>query len=285
MQTYNQKTQKAFIMVITFYEKPGCGGNARQKAALAGLGHMLDVKNLLAAQWDKEELRGYFGAKPVEEWFNYTAPAVKNGSIEPSKMSEEGALEAMMADPLLIKRPLMRIGERKISGFDPKEIETVFGFSVEGAATCTKEDKCLEPSLAIWLESKGFATTDVNAKYKNGDTPLITAAREGLEDVVKELLKAGADVNAKNDDQTNAVWAACFANSPRLVELLADSSANVNNQNVNGATALIYASSAGKEEIVKTLLSKGADKTLATLDGFTAFELASTKNILDALRG
>ena len=44
-------------MLITFYEKPGCGGNSRQKNALVGLGHILDVKNLLAEKWEKGELR------------------------------------------------------------------------------------------------------------------------------------------------------------------------------------------------------------------------------------
>ena len=32
---------------IIFYEKPGCGGNARQKALLLASGHELEVRNLL----------------------------------------------------------------------------------------------------------------------------------------------------------------------------------------------------------------------------------------------
>lgn len=272
-------------MIITFYEKPGCGGNARQKATLAALGHMLDVKNLLAEKWDKRELRVYFGQKQIKDWFNHTAPAVKEGRIKPEEMDEEAALEAMLCDPLLIKRPLMKTKDKKISGFDPQEIEAVFGFSVEAPSTCTKDDKCLEPSLALWLRSKGFKESSLDEKYQNGDTPLIIAAREANLEMVKELIKAGADINAKNNDFTNALWAACFANAYDVIDFLADSKIEINNQNINGATALIYASSAGKEEIVKKLLEKNADKTLVTLDGFSALELSSTKNILDALKG
>lgn len=271
-------------MVITFYEKPGCGGNARQKATLTALGHILDVKNILSEKWDKKELREYFGQKEIKDWFNHTAPAIKEGMVKPAEMNEEAALTAMLCDPLLIKRPLMRIKDKKISGFDPKEIESVFCFNVEAPSTCTKEEKCLEPSLALWLRTKGFKENLLDEKYQNGDTPLIVAAREANLDVVKGLIKAGANINAKNNDLTNALWAACFANAYNVIDFLTDLQIDINNQNINGATALIYASSAGKEEIVKKLLAKNADKTLVTLDGFNALELASTKNILDALK-
>ncbi len=46
-------------MHLTFYEKPGCVGNARQKAVLLAAGHTLDVKDLLNAPHTKEDLRFY----------------------------------------------------------------------------------------------------------------------------------------------------------------------------------------------------------------------------------
>ena len=50
---------------ITFYEKPGCGGNAKQKALLLSAGHTLDVKNLLAEEWTKESLLAFLAPLPV----------------------------------------------------------------------------------------------------------------------------------------------------------------------------------------------------------------------------
>lgn len=79
-------------MLITFYEKPGCGGNSRQKNALVGLGHILDVKNLLAEKWERGELRKYFGNKQLSDWFNMTAPAIKDGIVKPADLDEDGAL-------------------------------------------------------------------------------------------------------------------------------------------------------------------------------------------------
>jgi hypothetical protein len=38
---------------ITFWEKPGCQGNARQKEILLASGHELEVRNLLAEPWSE----------------------------------------------------------------------------------------------------------------------------------------------------------------------------------------------------------------------------------------
>ena len=112
---------------VVFYEKPGCGGNARQKALLVSSGHELDVRNLLAERWTAATLRPFFGAKPVPEWFNASAPRVKSGAIRISDLTPNAALEMMVADPILIRRPLMQIEERRESGFDHALVDAWIG--------------------------------------------------------------------------------------------------------------------------------------------------------------
>jgi nitrogenase-associated protein len=112
---------------VLFFEKPGCGGNARQKALLLASGHELDVRSLLAEPWSAEELRLYFGKRPVAEWFNQASPRVKSGEIDPHRLTEEQALALMIADPLLIRRPLMRVGERREAGFDQALVDDWIG--------------------------------------------------------------------------------------------------------------------------------------------------------------
>ena len=92
---------------IVFYEKPGCGGNARQKILLTEAGHTLDVRNLLAEPWTAERLRTYFADLPVPRWFNMAAPRVKSGDVQPAQVTADEALAMMLHEPLLIRRPLM----------------------------------------------------------------------------------------------------------------------------------------------------------------------------------
>ncbi len=114
---------------VIFYEKPGCGGNTRQRALLVASGHSVEPRNLLEARWSASELRLYFGDKPIAEWFNRSSPRIKAGEIDPHTLAESEALELMVADPLLIRRPLMRVGERREAGFDPRVIEAWIGLA------------------------------------------------------------------------------------------------------------------------------------------------------------
>ena len=123
------------MATVIFYEKPGCAGNARQKRLLTEAGHTVEPRNLLAEPWTAESLRPFFGDRPVADWFNKAAPAVKSGEIDPSSFDEEAALKAMIATPLLIRRPLMQVGERRETGFEPALVEAWIGLAepVEGS--------------------------------------------------------------------------------------------------------------------------------------------------------
>ncbi len=110
---------------ILFYEKPGCQNNIRQKGILELSGHLVESVNLLRHPWTKEELSCYLGVKPVAECFNMAAPAVKSGAVNPVDFSKEEALDMMIKDPLLIRRPLMKIGNHCIQGFDRAALQNL----------------------------------------------------------------------------------------------------------------------------------------------------------------
>ena len=114
---------------VIFYEKPGCAGNARQKALLLASGHTVDARNLLAEPWSVSSLRPYFGEKPVQEWFNKESPRVKSGEIDVEKVTPQTALVTMIIDPTLIRLPLMRVGDRCEAGFDPQLVGSWIGLS------------------------------------------------------------------------------------------------------------------------------------------------------------
>lgn len=112
---------------VIFYEKPGCGGNARQKALLTRSGHQLDTRDLLTTAWTVEQLRAFFGGRPVAQWFNMASPRVKAGEVDPSTLDADTALQLMLADPLLIRRPLIECQGRREVGFDTELIDAWIG--------------------------------------------------------------------------------------------------------------------------------------------------------------
>ena len=116
---------------IIFYEKPGCKGNSRQKEILLASGHDLDVRDLLTTPWTADELSLFFGERPVADWFNITNPRVKSGELVPSEITAEDALAMMVEEPLLIVRPLMQVGQRRMAGFDVQQVHNWVGLALD----------------------------------------------------------------------------------------------------------------------------------------------------------
>ncbi|HVI51784.1 MAG TPA: ArsC/Spx/MgsR family protein [Candidatus Sulfotelmatobacter sp.] len=128
---------------VLFYEKPGCRNNTRQKELLLASGHDVVAKSLLTEPWTAESLRPFFGDKPVAEWFNRASPKVKEGIVVPETFDEASAIQAMLAEPLLIRRPLMEADGRKAVGFDAGAVDAWIGLSADGKPvreTCPRID-------------------------------------------------------------------------------------------------------------------------------------------------
>lgn len=117
------------MATVIFYEKPGCINNTRQKALLQAAGHQLEVHDLLRVAWTSDRLRPFFGQHPVVEWFNPNAPPIKSGEIIPEQLDADTALALIVANPLLIRRPLLQVEEHKAVGFDPVHIDAWIGLS------------------------------------------------------------------------------------------------------------------------------------------------------------
>lgn len=117
------------MAIITFYEKPGCKGNLRQKTLLAAAGHTVQAKSLKTEEWSAERLLAFVGKLPISQWFNPTAPAIKSGHIVPENLSFEHALSLLMEYPMLIRRPLMEVGDTRMVGFDVTAVDAWIGLN------------------------------------------------------------------------------------------------------------------------------------------------------------
>ena len=135
---------------IRFFTKPGCMTSARQVDLLQQSGHDVEVCDLLAHPWTAGELTAYFDGMPVEAWFNEKSPRVKSGEIIPAAYDGSAALTIMMADHLLIRRPLMESDGRRMCGFDLPMVHAWVGLGETVYPLLSAEDYngCSQPANA-----------------------------------------------------------------------------------------------------------------------------------------
>ena len=126
------------MATVVFYEKPGCINNTRQKAWLASSGHRVEARDLLQESWTVERLLEFFGSLPVAQWFNMSAPRIKNGEVQPDRLGADAALQLMLHDPLLIRRPLMEVDGECHTGFDVTQVRSWIGLAAEDGAPYTE---------------------------------------------------------------------------------------------------------------------------------------------------
>jgi nitrogenase-associated protein len=135
------------MATIYFYEKPGCINNTKQKMVLQAAGHQLQVHNLLTTPWTPDRLRSFFGDRPVADWFNRSAPQIKSGAVIPDDLDAETALALMIQHPILIRRPLIEVGDRRDVGFDPDTLEAWIGLQAAEPAHQGESDRLLKQDL------------------------------------------------------------------------------------------------------------------------------------------
>ena len=110
-------------------------------------------------------------------------------------------------------------------------------------------------SWASYLLSNGG---DPNILARNGDTPLITAARIGFDDGAEVLLRNGARIDAANRQGETALIIAVQQRNPHLVKLLLERGANPDKADMAaGYSARDYAKRDGRAADILRLIEAG----------------------------
>lgn len=112
---------------IIFFEKPGCINGGKQKSILRDAGHSLNCIDILKYPWTQEKLLDFVSGKEPVEIMNHTAPAIKNGEIVPERLRFDEAVDMMLMDPILIKRPLLIVEGINIQGFTDPRLKPFLG--------------------------------------------------------------------------------------------------------------------------------------------------------------
>lgn len=130
---------------IVFYEKKGCSGNQRQKKVLETHGLSYQTKSLLDTPWTKESLEPFFQGLNKSAMINQFAPKIKNSEINIEDYTKEELIKLMCDEPILIKRPLLQIGNHSMCGFDIEQINKLLDINIcesISVSTCQSKDPC-----------------------------------------------------------------------------------------------------------------------------------------------
>ena len=142
--------------------------------------------------------------------------------------------------------------------------EYILNFDIEsGDVNAKAKDGYTPLHLAAFYNAREAADVllkyraDVNAKNNFGNTPLHLAAQKNAHKTVEVLLKYGANANAKNNSGDMPLHLAVFYNAPETAEVLLKYGANVNAKNNFGNTPLGRARLDGSRETIELLRRYG----------------------------
>ena len=156
------------------------------------------------------------------------------------------------ADTLIKERP----------NHDLLRHETLLGWAVS----------CGHESVVYVLLSK--SNIDLNRENSVGRTPLLLAAKNGLEKMTSLLLSKGANPDSRDDCGRTPLLYAAQIGHKEIVDLLLSKGANPDSRDICDRTPLSYAATKGREEIVDLLLSRHVDTNSTDWHGWTPLSFA-----------
>ncbi|MGF6304987.1 MULTISPECIES: ArsC/Spx/MgsR family protein [Paraburkholderia] len=80
--------------------------------------------------------------RPVSERFYRAAPRIKSSEVVPETIDANVALALLLAEPLLIRRPLMQCDERRMVGFNAALANTWIGLGAQAPAPDMPYEGC-----------------------------------------------------------------------------------------------------------------------------------------------
>ncbi|MBI5154425.1 hypothetical protein HZA57_04225 [Candidatus Poribacteria bacterium] len=103
---------------VTLYFKPRCGTCRRVLKLLETIGHEVDLRDLDDYPPPRSLLETHIDAKNVKAYLNTHSAAYRDHGLREDPPTKKGAIELMMRDPNLIKRPIAVRGKVAVFGYD-----------------------------------------------------------------------------------------------------------------------------------------------------------------------
>jgi ankyrin repeat protein len=131
---------------------------------------------------------------------------------------------------------------------------------------------------------EGFMAESFDEKDDYGETPLHSAAANGIVRAVKLLLDAGAREDAQDSSGNDALMVACRNGIFEAASVLLEAKADPNRSNDEGSTALVLAAQSGHIRCLHRLLEAQADINLGDNNSFTPLMWATQNHHTSAVK-
>ena len=193
---------------------------------------------------------------PLNSEIDSIGPALANWHLSTTIRGNEVAASFMVVLFIEKETRLMRI---------------VFAFSliISGMVNGTA---C--PSLHGAIGMSKLEAISQHERNQGDQLALVLATKEGNEQRISSLLRAGANVNERDDFGNTPLIIAADGSNLAIVKVLLAAGADVTAANKSGFTALMNAADHGDFIVVKTLIKAGSDVNAKSKSGFSPLYMA-----------
>lgn len=199
--------------------------------------------------------------RPLAYWTAGIRGGRANFGLRPRR---EGVSVKMLYSSVAVFISLITISFLSIVGDKELKAASLQAKYEEGVTALMRAARDGERKNAKALLEQGI---DVNAHDTYGWTALTYAAAKGDLDIVKDLLSKGADINARDQSDYTPLMAAVAYNNFPVVKSLIEKGADVNQRDKSGASAMSFGIRSHQNKMVETLRKAGAVEPEAQQSG------------------
>ena len=83
----------------------------------------INERDFFKNPFNRSEIQELLRGKSASEMFNFKSPSFKQLGLERDKLSDNKLIDLMLKEPRLIRRPVVRIGDKVYFGADRSVLE------------------------------------------------------------------------------------------------------------------------------------------------------------------
>jgi len=83
----------------------------------------INERDFFKNPFNRAEIEELLQGKPAFEMFNFRSPSFKQLGLERDKLSDNELIDLMMKEPRLVRRPVVRIGDKVYFSADKSVLE------------------------------------------------------------------------------------------------------------------------------------------------------------------